>query len=391
MTISSYRRKMVGLFSVLLLASCAKPLSIFGWTPSFPFFGNKNSGLNLPEDFRFKKILNKNIAMISTEENGTLYALQADSFTLLLSKDYGKSWFAYVLPAAESGFASIKSVKSTTHGEIYVGTNNGIAVFNEEGKTFKFKTIENGLATNDVRAMYVNPGGTLFAANYGVGSSAKGGLSVSTNKGRTFSVVGPTQGLSNKYYSSLCADAEGRIFLGGIIDREAPLAISKDGGKTFVAKVLDAQVARVDVFCESNGPVHLVGYAKNEIHHYITADGGESFRSYVFPKMSRIFVDLAGRIFRFNGREYCDLSLDRGKSFHPFAMDKLGLEKFNYVTAQIAVDNRGYVYMISGAIDLSMRGIYRANSPLPAPEAFEAPTSSPSRVMSSVPGKEPAK
>lgn len=377
--------------ALLLLGGCGKLASLDGSESVTSNAPENESVSKLQDNFKFEKILNKSIAMISADDGSYLYALQADGSTLLFSKDAGKSWKAFVFPTSQANMVGIKTVRAGASGDIFVGTSGGVGIFGEESQSIKFRTVDHGLISNDVRALFVDGAGKVFAAHQEGDGGSRGGVSVSINNGKSFTAIGKSRGLVNKNYSSICGDQEGRLFVGGLRDTGSPLAISKDGGKNFIEKSVEGQLQRVVVFCETTGPVHIVGYGEKETIHYVTVNGGDTFQINNYPKMNRIYIDGSGRVFRFDNQNHCDVSFDRGKNFQPFDTKKMGLGRIDFTYAQLSVDDHGIVYLTPGVNDPAKKGLYRSNVPLPVPDAFTPPTSSPSRMVSSVPEGEPSK
>ena len=180
-----------------------------------------------PAKHRFMRALLEHKAMFLANIGMAISGLVL-SLTVLVTgpANAADSGLQYVNRTTTNGLGS-NSVRAVyvVGSNVYAATDAGLSISTDGGATFTNKTTANtanGLGSNDVRGVFV-VGSTIYAATkdttYGYGSPTKGGLSISTNGGTTFTNKTIADGLGSNNVNTVFVDGS-TIYVGTSVTSE---------------------------------------------------------------------------------------------------------------------------------------------------------------------------
>jgi ligand-binding sensor domain-containing protein len=163
------------------------------------------------------------------------------------------------LPQDGNHFLSNNVLSTFVNGtHWYVSTDLGLSISEDNGKTFRNKTLKDGLGSNNTRRTKV------FGNSVFVGTS--GGLSISSDNGNTFQNYNLKDGLASNEVNDIYV-LNGKI----LVATEKGLSISNNQLPTFKNILNDIAIYKIKV--DTNGFIYLASY--NGV--YISQDGGDTF------------------------------------------------------------------------------------------------------------------
>ena len=182
----------------------------------------------------FSKINSPNFGSINlnVKPNGTKVYSTGGTFAagLWISTDGGANFTMDINDGLNSVW--IWDVAVDGSDKIYVATSGGVFISTNGGTNFTAKTTANGLASNDVRNVFIGPNGNIYAGG-------NGGVSVSTNGGNSW--TNSATGLSNNFVTGLFVAANNQVY---VSTASGEFAVSTDFGATFSSQAIGGNTRR---------------------------------------------------------------------------------------------------------------------------------------------------
>jgi len=164
-------------------------------------------------------------------------------------------------------------------GTVYAATMGGVSISTDGGKTFTNRTTADGLGANTGRGVFA-VGNIVYAATplQLFSEPGVGGLGISTNGGKTFTVRTTADGLGDNFVNGVYV-AGGTVYAA----TNGGLSISTDGGTTFTTRTAADGLGNSQV-----GGVYAVGntvYAATLGGLGISTDGGTTFTNHTLASV----------------------------------------------------------------------------------------------------------
>jgi ligand-binding sensor domain-containing protein len=247
--------------------------------------------------------------------------------------------------------------KDPLSSKTYAGAFDGISVSTDNGNSFTSSiTTQHSLGFHDIISMYVDQSDNIYLGSYSSGLASAGGLYISKDAGRTFSLKSTIDGLGNMTINDIFVDSTNRF----LVATEGGLSISTDGGESFTSYSMTDGLPHHNVLSVSANAAGDIFAATYGGGLSITTDAGATFTTKTTVdglgsnQVRDLFVDSSNNIYAAtNGG--LSISLDGGASFTNYNSSN-GLASNTVTSVFVDTSNVIYVSTLYSGIGISSNG-----------------------------------